>query len=58
MGISSGHGSASVGATNGKTQDVFQKIVSSRKCYKMLKGATEAVWPPDLEEALLKGTPL
>jgi len=40
---------------NGKTQDVFQKIVNSRKSYKMMKGAAEAVWPPYLEETLLRG---
>jgi transcriptional enhancer factor len=47
---------ASLGrASNANTQDVFQTIVKSRKSYKMLKGAAEAVWPPYLEEALLKG---
>ena len=39
----------------GKTQEVFQTIVNSRKSYKMLKGNTEVVWPPYLEEAMLKG---
>lgn len=42
-------------AMRGKTQDVFRSVINSRKSYKMLKGATEAVWPPQLEEALLKG---
>lgn len=41
--------------TKGKSQDVFQTIVNSRKSYKMMKGNTEAVWPPYLEEAMLKG---
>jgi transcriptional enhancer factor len=36
----------------GKTQDVFRSVINSRKSYKR---ATEAVWPPQLEEALLKG---
>lgn len=39
-----------------KTQDVFRSVINSRKSYKMLKGASEAVWPPLLEEAMLKGT--
>jgi hypothetical protein len=55
MGATTVHGPASGHVTNGKTQDVFQTIVKSRKSYKMLKGAAEAVWPPYLEEALLKG---
>lgn len=38
-----------------KTHNAFQTIVSNRKSYKMLKGNTEAVWPPYLEEAMLKG---
>ena len=42
-------------AMRGKTQDVFRSVINSRKSYKMLKGPTEAVWPPQLEEALLKG---
>jgi hypothetical protein len=56
MGASAAHDTSSGGTTDGKTQDVFQKIVNSRKSYKMLKGASEAVWPPYLEESLLKGT--
>jgi transcriptional enhancer factor len=56
MGTSTAHGSTSGRSTTGKTQDVFQKIVNNRKSYKMLKGAAEAVWPPHLEETLLKGT--
>jgi hypothetical protein len=55
MGTTTAHDPMSGQATNGKTQDVFQTIVKSRKSYKMLKGAAEAVWPPYLEEALLKG---
>jgi hypothetical protein len=49
------HDPTSGHVASGKTQDVFQTIVKSRKSYKMLKGAAEAVWPPYLEEALLKG---
>jgi hypothetical protein len=55
MGTTTAHDSTSGRAANAKTQDVFQTIVKSRKSYKMLKGAAEAVWPPYLEEALLKG---
>jgi hypothetical protein len=49
------HGPTWGHVVSGKTEDVFQTIVKSRKGYKMLKGAAEAVWPPYLEEALLKG---
>jgi transcriptional enhancer factor len=56
MGTGITHGPSAGSAAKGKTQDVFQTIVKSRKSYKMLKGAAEAVWPPYLEEALLKGT--
>lgn len=42
-------------AMKGKNHDIFCSIINSRKRYKMLKGATEAVWPPELEEAMLKG---
>jgi hypothetical protein len=44
-----------VSAPSTKREDVFQTIVSNRKSYKMLKGNAEAVWPPYLEEAMLKG---
>jgi hypothetical protein len=44
-----------ISARSTKTEDAFQTIVSNRKSYKMLKGNAEAVWPPYLEEAMLKG---
>lgn len=40
----------------GRTQDVFETIVKGRKSWKTLRGNGEAVWPPQLEAALLEGT--
>lgn len=39
----------------GRTQDIFQTIVKGRKSWKTLRGNGEAVWPPELEAALLEG---
>jgi len=39
---------------NSKTQDVFQSIVKGRKSWKTSRGG-EAVWPPELEAALIEG---
>ncbi|KAL0955525.1 hypothetical protein HGRIS_001763 [Hohenbuehelia grisea] len=40
---------------SGATRDVFQSIVKGRKSWKTLRGNGEAVWPPELEAALLEG---
>ncbi len=37
------------------TLEVFQSIVKGRKSWKTLRGNGEAVWPPELEAALLEG---
>ena len=36
--------------------DVADTIVNARKSWKTVKGKSEAVWPPQLEKALVKGT--
>ena len=36
--------------------DILQVILGSRKTWKILKGKSEAVWPPYLEATMLKGT--
>lgn len=36
-------------------QDVAETIVNARKSWKTVKGKSEAVWPPQLEKALVKG---
>jgi hypothetical protein len=38
-----------------RVQNVFQNIVRTRKSWKSLRGDTEAVWPPELEAALIQG---
>lgn len=37
------------------TSDAVQSIVTSRKCWKTIKGKGEVVWPPQLEAALVEG---
>ncbi|EKM53560.1 uncharacterized protein PHACADRAFT_259985 [Phanerochaete carnosa HHB-10118-sp] len=37
------------------TNDAVQSIVTSRKCWKTIKGKGEVVWPPQLEAALVEG---
>ena len=37
------------------TSDAVQSIVTSRKCWKTIKGKGEVVWPPYLEAALVEG---
>ncbi|KAJ8515816.1 hypothetical protein ONZ45_g6807 [Pleurotus djamor] len=37
------------------TREVFKSIVKGRKSWKTLRGNGEAVWPPELEAALLEG---
>lgn len=32
-----------------------QNIITGRKSWKTLKGKSEAVWPPNLEQALFEG---
>lgn len=36
-------------------QDVANTIFSARKSWKTIRGKGEAVWPPVLEQALVKG---
>ncbi|KAH8105082.1 hypothetical protein BXZ70DRAFT_503765 [Cristinia sonorae] len=40
---------------NGETGKAVNTIVSNRKCWRILKGRDEAVWPPALEAALIEG---
>ncbi|THH31736.1 hypothetical protein EUX98_g2464 [Antrodiella citrinella] len=40
---------------NGETGEAVQTIVSGRKCWRIMKGKDEAVWPPALEAALIEG---
>lgn len=42
-------------SSKGVSPIALQAIANSRKFYKMTKGSTEAVWPPDLEKAMLTG---
>ena len=41
---------------DGETGEAVHTIVSGRKCWRIMKGKDEAVWPPALEAALIEGT--
>lgn len=36
--------------------DAVAKILKARKCWRSIKGKEEAVWPPELEAALIEGS--
>ena len=42
-------------ACDDRTRDAVRTIVSGRKSRKTLKGKSKAVWPPNLEAALVEG---
>ncbi|KAF9496331.1 hypothetical protein BDN71DRAFT_1430290 [Pleurotus eryngii] len=48
-------GAASPSGPSSTTLEVFHSIVKGRKSWKTLRGNGEAVWPPELEAALLEG---
>jgi hypothetical protein len=37
------------------TNKAVKTILNSRKCWRNVKGKEEAVWPPELEAALIEG---
>lgn len=37
------------------TSKAVKTILNSRKCWRNMKGKEEAVWPPELESALIEG---
>lgn len=37
------------------TSDAVETILSGRKCWRIMKGKNEPVWPPALEAALIEG---
>lgn len=41
--------------TDGETGTAVQTILTGRKCWRIMKGKDEAVWPPALEAALIEG---
>ena len=41
---------------DGETGEAVHTIVSGHKCWRIMKGKDEAVWPPVLEKALIEGS--
>ncbi|KAL4244355.1 TEC1 family protein [Abortiporus biennis] len=49
------HSQSSTSTSPIETGSAVQTILTGRKCWRIMKGKDEAVWPPQLEAALIEG---